>query len=239
MLAHRNWRMLPGWLYGSQLERYAHLFHCKLIWQYFKAPTSEKCFILVCVDVFINASNWFMYFFKSNGVFFKGFLTSLWICFVTSVEFSFKMNNRYKTINPYLASFGFCNAVADWPHGIWIEIVITGFSRNCSASLWFNGVGDQKKKKQGWLQSVYCCTTTHSNAHVHILGGDTGHTHAGRGRREFDFCIFPSRTVLPPGPQEQWAAFKRPGTRWGEPSVLVRDRRRVFCSFACFFCWGF
>ena len=103
-----------------------------------------------------------MYLFTSNSLFLKGFLTSLWICFVTSVAFSFKMNNRHKRINPYLASFGFCNAVADWPHCIWFEIVITGFSRNCSASLWFNGVGDHRHRSYicrcWWWHQMYSCS---------------------------------------------------------------------------------
>ena len=75
--------------------------------------------------------------------------------------------------------------------------------------------------------------TPHSNTQVHILGGDT-HTHAGRGRREFDFSIFQSRTVLPPGPQEQWAALGARGpSEVNRPSWSGTDRR-VFCSFACF-----
>ena len=59
---------------------------------------------------------------------------------------------------------------------------------------------------------------THSNAHVHILGGDTGHTHTHTGHTHthaqaevavnLTSAFFPSLTFLPPGPQEQWAAFK-------------------------------
>src|SRR4029434_4887038 len=37
--------------------------------------------------------------------------------------------------------------------------------------------------------------------------------------------------------QDPRAAFKRPGTKLSEPSWSGTDRR-VFCSFACFFCWG-
>src|SRR4029434_5379782 len=59
-------------------------------------------------------------------------------------------------------------------------------------------------------------------------GGDTGHTHththAGRGRSEFTLCFYPilycpsSRT-----PQEQWAAFRRPGTKSSDPSWSGTD----------------
>lgn len=79
---------------------------------------------------------------------------------------------------------------------------------------------------------------THCNTREYMEA--TQDTHAGlRSFVNLSSAFIPSRTVLPSGPQEQWEAFKRLGTRWGEPSVLVRDRRRVFWSFACFFCWGF
>src|SRR4029434_439274 len=38
--------------------------------------------------------------------------------------------------------------------------------------------------------------TTHSNTHVHL---------------GWVLCFFPSWTVLPPGPQEQWVALMAPG----------------------------
>src|SRR4029434_5079926 len=79
-----------------------------------------------------------------------------------------------------------------------------------------------------------CCQffiaqTTHCNTHVHILGGDTGHTHAGGGRREFDFCIFPSLTVLPPGPQELLSA--RGPSEVNRPSWSGIDRSGFCCMF--------
>ena len=81
--------------------------------------------------------------------------------------------------------------------------------------LWSNihQLGGHSVYKQGWLQSVLLL---HNDTQVHILGGDTGHTHAGWGCREFAFCIFPSQTVLPPGPQ---GSLRRPGTKWSEPSI--------------------
>src|SRR4029434_6107035 len=125
------------------------------------------------------------------------------------------MNNRFKTINPYLASFGFCNAVADWPHGIWIEIVITGFSRNCSASLWFNGAGEQKKKTR--LTSVSLLshndTQQRTRAYIRWRHRTHTHTHAGRGRREFDFCIFPipdCPSSRPPGAVDSFLSARGP-----------------------------
>src|SRR4029434_414878 len=56
----------------------------------------------------------------------------------------------------------------------------------------------------------------HTATHTCILGGDTGHTHTHTQAEvavNFSSSFFPSRAVLPPGPQEQWAAFRRPGTR--------------------------
>src|SRR4029434_8294872 len=100
---------------------------------------------------------------------------------------------------------------------------------------------NNKQTNKADCSQFFIARTTHSNTHVLYIWTRPGHT--ARTRRPevaVNFCsaFNPSRTVLPPGPQEQWAAFKRPGTKRGEPSVLVRDGPRVFCSFACFFCWG-
>src|SRR4029434_7614060 len=47
------------------------------------------------------------------------------------------------------------------------------------------------------------------------------HTRRPEVAVNFSSAFFPSRTVLPPGPQEQWAAFS-PGTKSSGQSVLVR-----------------
>src|SRR4029434_8621824 len=82
----------------------------------------------------------------------------------------------------------------------------------------------------------------HTATHTWIYGGDTGHTHththAGRGRREFLLCIFPKLDC----PSRAARSSGQPlGTR--RPSKVIRPSwsgmdRRVFCSSACFVCWG-
>src|SRR4029434_6213778 len=63
----------------------------------------------------------------------------------------------------------------------------------------------------------------HTRAYIGGVQTHT-HTHAGRGRSEFTLCFYPildcpsSRT-----PQEQWAAFRRPGTKLSDPSWSGTD----------------
>ena len=67
---------------------------------------------------------------------------------------------------------------------------------------------------------------THSNTHVHFRWRHRTHTHTHTQAEvavNFSSAFFPSRTVLPPGPQEQWAAFRRPGTKSSDPSWSGTD----------------
>src|SRR4029434_4157673 len=73
-------------------------------------------------------------------------------------------------------------------------------------------------QKQTRLTSVsFYCRTNDTQQHTRAyIGGDTGHTHTHMHTQaevtvNLLSAFIPSWTVLPPGPQEQWAAFRRPG----------------------------
>src|SRR4029434_2198389 len=89
-----------------------------------------------------------------------------------------------------------------------------------------NTAGPQDTPKH---TNTHTCTHTHTHTHTHMQA---------EVAVNFSSAFFPSRTVLPPVPQEQWAAFRRPGTKSSDPSFLVRDGRESVLFYGMFFCWG-